>query len=183
MTLPRVTEVLKPYSGFVHVEETILQRACERGSKVHALCSAIAGGAWVSIESISDELRGYVRSFQSWFDSFVSSVVINEERFEHVDYKYSGQVDLVVIGKDSQLYLIDLKTSAKPQKTYRVQLGAYRELMRDHDILVEACKIVYLNKDGAAPIVETLINTDSEERAFRCALECWYYFNKKEVKK
>ena len=182
MTVPRVTTVLKPYSGFVHVDTKILERACERGTKVHALCSAIAGGAWVDIDGVEETLRGYVNSFRLWYDGFVDSVVVNEERYIHADLQYSGQVDLVVIAKDKQMYLVDLKTSAKPQKTYKVQAGAYRMLLDQQELPVQACLIVYLNKEGFAPNVDTMIKTDAEERAFKCALECWYYFNNKPEK-
>lgn len=182
--IPRVTEILKPYSGFIHVPYDILERAAERGTKVHAICAAIAHDAWVDDELIDESLKGYVKSFRQWAADYVQSYDIIEKRYNFASnvpqYAYTGQVDFVITGKDGKKYLVDLKTSAQAQKTYLVQMAAYRNLLNSHGIQVDACFLVYLNRDGQYPKIGMQIDTEKELHTFISALDCWYYFNYKE---
>lgn len=178
MEFPRVTEVLRPFSNFQHVPEKILKNAAARGTSVHALCAAIAKGAWLPETMIQDECKGYVKSFNAWRQEFVQDFLVIENRYTDEDKGYTGQVDFVVTGKDTKTYLVDLKTSARPQKTYSVQMGAYQGLLLTKNISIHAAVLVYLDKDGEEAKTNVIENLQEESHVFMCALDCYKYFHK-----
>lgn len=175
---PRVTEVLRTYLEYHNVPEHILSNAAERGRCVHALCEQIAKGQWIPDGMIKPEHLGYVNSFKLWFDAQVDKVLITEKRYTHDKHEYSGQVDMVVLGSDKHKYLVDLKTSYKPQKTYPLQMGAYDCLLGYHGVETDGAMIVYLSKDGDFPEVNLIEDLSEEKDVFLAALTCWHYFNK-----
>jgi Domain of unknown function DUF83 len=181
--IPRVTEILKPYSGLDYVPKKILENAAARGTSVHALCAGIARGNWVPDSMIDDNLLGYVNSFRKWSDAQVSKFITIEKRFTEPDMLYTGQLDFVVLGNDDKLYLVDLKTTAKPSKTHPVQMAAYNRLLKRHGIIVEAAVLVYLKADGDFPDVNMIHDLTKEFSVFTSALECWEYFYKRKEKK
>lgn len=183
MDYPRVTEVLRAFTSYDQVPKDILDRAAARGTSVHALCAAIAKGDWIPDAMIDEELRGYVNSFKQWAEAQVDKFVIIEKRYHDDFLKYSGQLDFVVLGKDNELYLVDLKTSSRPQKTYPVQMAAYDYLLRQQQVKVKTAMLVYLNKDGEFPEIHTLESMEEEFHVFHSALDCYHYFNKRKQKK
>lgn len=174
--IPRVTEILRPYTGYDQVPKNILENAAARGTSVHALCAGIAKGNWIPDGMIGEELLGYVQSFRKWHEAQVKSFVIIEKRYTDCDSRYSGQLDFVIQGNDGKLYLADLKTSSKPQKTYPVQMAAYNSLLKQNGTTVEGAMLVYLKKDGEFPDIDFIENMDKEYRIFQSALECYEYF-------
>lgn len=178
MDYPRVTEVLRAYTSYDQVPKEILERAAARGTSVHALCAGIARGGWIPDGMINEELVGYVNSFKKWANLQVKKFVIVETRYSDDELKYSGQLDFVILGTDDQLYLVDIKTSARSQKTYPVQMAAYDRLLRNHKIQVKSAILVYLNKDGEFPEVHLIEDMTTELHVFLSALDCWHYFNK-----
>lgn len=175
---PRVTEILRAFSSFESVPKDILERAAARGTAVHALCAGLAKGAWLPDIMIDEEFSGYIASFKQWAAMQVSKFVTIEKRFTDEDLKYSGQLDFVILGTDNELYLVDLKTSARPQKTYPVQMAAYDHLLRKHGVNVKGAMLVYLNKDGDFPEINLIEDLSEETYVFMAALDCWHYFNK-----
>lgn len=178
MTIPRVTEVLRCYTGYDHVPRDILDRAAARGTSVHALCAAIAKGEWIPDSMIKDELKGYVESFRKWADKNVMSYILIERRFVHDILGYSGQLDFLIENNKGEVWLVDLKTSANPQDTYPVQMAAYAELLYVHGRPVKGAILVYLNKDGNEPKAPEMEDLEKEKHVFKSALVCWKYFNK-----
>jgi len=178
MDYPRVTEVLRTHTSYDQVPAEILQRAAARGTTVHSLCAGIAKGNWIPDGMIGDEFLGYVNSFKQWSAAQVAKFLIIEKRYMDDDLQYSGQLDFVVEGTDGKMYLIDLKTSAKPQKTYPVQMAAYNNLLQKHGVDVHGAMLVYLNKNGEFPDIHFLEDMKTELEVFLCALNCWHYFNK-----
>jgi hypothetical protein len=122
-----VTEVLGKYQDFSHVPPERLALAGERGTAVHDACLLkIARG--IPALSIPDECAGYVESFQKWFHSRCEEVIFSEERLVDINLGCSGQVDLFC--KDGAAYfLIDLKTPITKNKSWRLQLAAYKHLV------------------------------------------------------
>src|ERR1700733_9062991 len=131
---PRVTEILKPFSGFDYVSPTILKRAAARGSSVHALCAGIAKGAWLPDSMIDEELKGYVDSFKKWAKAQVKEFKIIEKRYCDEVLGFTGQVDFVLVGTDEEIWLVDLKTSSHKNKTYPLQMAAYVYLLNKNSI-------------------------------------------------
>lgn len=178
----RVTEVLKPFTDFHKVPPVILENAATRGTKVHALCAGIANGAWIPLDTICDTLRGYVQSFIKWKDAQVKSFEIVETRYVDVDRGYTGMVDFVIRGNDDQQYLVDIKTSSRPQKSYSLQMAAYRLLLRLQGIVPRASMLVYLSKEGEFPEIDYKEETEPETTVFLAALTCFKYFHRKKKK-
>src|ERR1700679_3930316 len=102
--VPRVTEILKPFSGFKYVSKDILEKAAARGTKVHSICAGIANGAWIPDGMIPEELLGYVNSFKQWAKAQVEEFVIVEKRYSDDVMCYNGQLDFVIRGVDGELY-------------------------------------------------------------------------------
>lgn len=183
MNYPRVTEILKAYSGFGEVPANILQRAASRGTKVHALCAGVAKGAWIPEESIEEEYAGYVNSFRQWHEAIPDEYIFVEKRFLDEQLGYTGQIDFVIKGKDEKLHLVDLKTSSKPQKTYVIQMAAYKNLLAKHGVEIKSTMLVYLDKTGEKPKIHKHIGLEKEFTVFTSALICWRYFHGKQSSK
>lgn len=181
LQLPRVTEILKAYSPYTGVPPMILERAAARGTKVHKLCETIADGGWMPDAMISDECRPYVDSFRQWVAKEVKEYLVIEKRMQDDELGYTGQIDFVIRGNDDEVYLADLKTSYKPQKTYPIQMSAYENLLRREGINVKSALLVYLSKEGKYPVIDTVDDFPAKFKIFTNALENYYYFNPKEA--
>ena len=144
-----MTKVLYPFSGLDKIDPAILARAAERGTKVHKICEGIIEG--LGELGVDDETRPYVESFKQWWN-LGHQVIALEQRFWCDMLKITGQVDLI-IKKDNELVIVDLKTSSKPSLTWRAQGCAYAYLAKQamHDI--RKVQFLHLNKYGKAPHV------------------------------
>ncbi len=182
--IPRVTEILRPFTSYDQVPKDILERASARGTSVHALCAGIAKGNWIPDGMIGEELIGYVRSFRKWQAAQVKEFVIIEKRYTDSNQQFTGQMDFVVKCTDDKPYLIDLKTSATHQKTYPVQMAAYNSLLKQNNIHVCGAMLVYLDKTGEFPDIDLLDEEDLEENfyVFSAALHCYKYFKMRKKK-
>lgn len=178
MSYPRVTEILKAYSGFQHVCKEVLTKAAARGTSVHSICAGIAKGSWIPDNMIEEELLGYVTSFRKWAAVRIANFQIIEERFKHDKLKFTGQIDFVAEDVNGKKVLVDIKTSAQPQKTYPLQIAAYRALLVEAGNDIDYAEIVYLERSGLFPTVHTMLDFDEHEHIFLSALDCWHYFNK-----
>lgn len=174
--IPRVTEILRPFSSYDQVPKDVLERAAARGTSVHALCAGIAKGNWIPDGMIGEDLLGYVQSFRKWHEAQVKEFVIIEKRYTDTHSEYSGQLDFVVRCNDNQLYLIDLKTSSRPQKTYPVQMAAYDNLLKQNNIIVAGAMLIYLDKAGEFPEIDTRHDLTEEFSVFCSAVHCYKYF-------
>lgn len=179
LKFPRVTDILKPFTNLEYVPRDVLDRAATRGTQVHALCAAVAEGAWIPDETVQPDYRGYLQSFVKWHLAQVKEFLIIEKRFEHDAHEYTGQVDFVVKASDDLLWLVDIKTSSRHQKTYPVQMAAYREMLAIHSVHTHGAMVVYLDKDGEFPDIDVLEDTKEEFRVFMSALECHKYFKQR----
>lgn len=178
LSYPRVTEVLHPYTSYNEVPQNILQHAAARGTRVHAICAGIANGAWITNEAMGEECVGYVRSFEQWFDQYVEEVLLVEKRYIDKVLGYTGQIDFLIRAKNGTRCLVDLKTSARPQKTYGIQMAAYSNLLDSEGIMVDRSMLVYLNKIGDEAKVVEASTWHKELHVFKCALTCYKYFHK-----
>lgn len=176
-----MTEVLRPFTSYDSVPPDILKRAAARGTSVHAICAGIAKGAWIPDSMIPEDLAGYVKSFRLWAEAQVKSFVIIEKRYIEEELLYTGQLDFVVEGTDGELYLVDLKTSSRPQKTYPVQMAAYDCLLRGDGTKVKGAILVYLKKDGEFPDIDFIEDLTEELDVFLYALHCWKFFNRRKL--
>lgn len=177
--LPRVTEILRCFSGMEYVDKQVLARAAQRGTTVHAICAGLAKGAWIPESTIDEELHGYIASFKQWAAAQVLAFPIIEKRLQDNHNLFTGQLDFVIKGSDNELYLVDLKTSTRPQKTYPIQMAAYKYLLEIHGVRIKAAMLVYLSKDGEFPDIARYDELDDETCVFFSALKCYQYFHRK----
>jgi len=182
MEYPRVTEVLKYYTGYEYVPKQTLANAAARGSSVHALCAAVARGEWIPDSMIQEELLGYVKSFKLWAHNQVEKFLVIEKRFTNEIMGFTGQIDYVIKSSDNEIHLVDIKTSSTQQKTYPLQMAAYRSLLMHQGIQIKSAMLVYLNKDAQFPNINVYEDLNDEFNVFMSALDCWKYFNRNKLK-
>lgn len=150
----RVTDVLKRYVDFSHIDPVVLSNASLRGQEVHGYCELIAQG--IEPFFIGENVRTYVNAFKKWFCENVHEVFSTEKRYYCERLKITGQVDLIARLKgDNHLSIIDYKCTSQVSKSWAIQTGAYLYL---HNSQVE-------EKDRAKRrIVLHLPKTESEAK-------------------
>lgn len=165
----RVTEVLSPFTGLDKVPKDILANAARRGTKVHDICEGIVKGLgeW----DVDDETRGYVHSFKQWWQEG-KKVLALEQRFYCSDLMITGAVDMI-IESDEGAIILDLKTSAKPSKTWPLQGSAYAYMARKHGYDIRGIHFLHLNKHGMKP---DLYVYDDQFDLFKKCLDVFKHF-------
>ena len=165
----RVTEVLYPFSGMSSIPESVLSNAARRGTRVHSVCESIMKGlgAW----DVDEEISGYIDSFNQWWETGIKVVEI-EKRFFCDDLKITGQVDLI-IDTPSGLNILDLKTPAKPSKTWPLQGSAYAYMARSQGYEITGIQFLQLRKDGKKP---KLYQYEDQFELFQKCLDVYNYF-------
>jgi RecB family exonuclease len=127
---------------------------------------------------IDQEHQGYVDSFRRWFDMVVDTVILTEERLMDMDFSYHGQIDLLVRSKEGTVDLVDLKTPAAAQKSWKVQLAGYRHLLAISEYPTpDRAGSLRLDKDGRVPRMEWYQNNAQDLCIFTSALNCYRFFN------
>lgn len=175
--LPTVTEVIAPWVDFSRISPDTLQAAADRGTQVHDACTMHAQGMWSFVTPPA--IAGYIDSFRLWFDELVEEVLLSEERlFDDVN-GYCGKPDLVVKIKGGEVWLVDLKTPAVRSKSWRVQLAAYRHLLKAHNFKVDRSGSLRLDKQGRIPSMDWYEGSAAQDFAiFLSALNCFRFFQK-----
>jgi hypothetical protein len=176
MKIPTVTTVLSLYSDFSMISPDVLERAAERGSRIHAACAAHAQGLWADCYLGSEE-KGYFKSFLDWSSRAVSEFHVIEIELTDTKLGYMGHPDAIVkmIG-EAALTVIDYKTPATMSKTWLPQIAAYAHLARVNGFDVRKGFVIRLRKDGGEAIA-TQVDIDGEPwAAFLNALGAYRYF-------
>ena len=173
MNLPRVTEVLEPYTDFSKIPEHILEQAKHRGTKVHSACAAYALGLFCPIPT---EYAGYFLSFQQWFDTFVEEVVYVEEGLVDETYGFQGHIDFYGRLKRLGMALIDLKTPIALYKQWKVQLAAYRRLLDIDRKKVEVVASLQLDPYGGIPKMTRYEESAQDFNIFLGLLNGYHFF-------
>ncbi len=161
--------MLYPFSGLDKIDPGVVQNAARRGSKVHKICEGIITG--LGEHGIDDETFGYVESFKKWWN-LGHQIVMLEERFWDDDLEVTGQVDMVIKTPDG-LALVDLKTSNRPSKTWRVQGCAYAYLASKSGHDIKKIFFVHLNKHGKEPAI---YEYERDDEFWLCVHRVFNYF-------
>lgn len=176
----RVTEILNPFNGLSSIDPCTLQKAADRGTRVHAYCEAHALGLFVT--EVDEDCKNYFEAFQRWFDKMVTKVIMLETRINSDKYMLSGAFDMLVVLKgdaDDCLSLVDIKTPQSPSKTWALQTAAYKMLLREEmAIHVDRRLCLMLPKfDSCANVCEYKDHIRDEE-LYLMALRLYRYFQK-----
>lgn len=165
----RVTSILYPFSGLDRIDPDVLAHAAERGTKVHKICEGIMKG--IGEIGVDSETEGYVESFKKWFERGIDIVEV-ERRFWDDELCVTGQVDIITKVEEG-FAVVDIKTSSKPSKTWRVQGAAYAYLAKNAGYDIKKILFLHLNKQGKEPKIYEYPVDDS---FFFAVLAVYKYF-------
>ena len=173
----RVTEVLLPYKSFDNILPEVLEHAAKRGDKVHLACELYALN--MLIEDVEEEVMPFFQSFKKWFDDYVTNVFTCETRIWGDEILLTGQFDLLCKIKGSDdLVLVDYKTPAIHDISWRLQTAAYTMLLRRYcGINVSRRITLRLSKEGKSPIISEYLDHEHDERLYLNQLEIYRCFN------
>lgn len=143
----RVTKILFPFSGLASVDPDILNRAADRGTRVHKICEGIMSGLGKFEDG--DDVSGFVQSFEHWWNEGQEVIEI-EKRFWCDYQQITGQVDMIVDTPEG-LAIFDIKTSYKPSKTWPAQGSAYYYLSTKSGLPIKKVYFLHLSRDGSYP--------------------------------
>ena len=182
----RVTEVLSPFSGVEFVPKDVLDRAAEKGTKVHELIEKKLKGEDFILDFAEEEVIPYVKSFMTFWDTskhaFEGGEIILEKRLFCDTNKISGAMDVVVKMPD-RTYIIDWKTSTRPQKSWQLQGAAYRYLCETNGFAnVDDVLFVKLDKEGKHPSLHKSEKYKTHADVFFKCLDLYRWFDMKNTR-
>lgn len=176
-TYPRISNIMEIWTEkqMAAIDPMVLLAAQERGTEVHAYCTAYAKDLW-DLDP-EEHLKGYVDSFKLWYEQNVEELIAAEERLYDDELVFSGKFDMVVRLKgQTHLTLIDLKTSAAFQWDWPVKLAAYLHLLNLNNYNVLDAISLRLKKDGKKPCAKEFGDCNPYYRLFLSALQLYDYF-------
>jgi hypothetical protein len=149
----RVTEVLKRFAEYDCIPEFILDKAANRGDRIHAYCEKYVRGN--DLSEIDPDCYPYVRAFCDWFDDAVEEVLFCERRLYSKMSNFTGRIDLVVkLYGDESYTVVDIKTTVDTHRTWHLQTAAYRLLCLENHFEVDRRLILQLKKIGSYTVHE-----------------------------
>ncbi len=175
MNWPSVTSVLNPFADFSHVPPDRLEHAAARGTKVHDLCARIARGEYVI--DLDPETAGYTASFMAWWARCAAEALLIEERLIDEALGFHGQPDLIVRLKHGEIALIDLKTPVTNQRSWLLQIAAYRHLCVQAGHKIDKAGTLQLSPEGKTARMKWADDSARDFNVFLSALNCYRYFN------
>lgn len=137
--LPSVTKIMRPMSLMLYnnVDQSTLFEAADRGTRAHSQVENIVKFGVVEYD---EDTEAYIDAFESFQAAFLPTWLASEYRIFHRLLRYAGTIDLIGYVEPDDgtgVDLIDLKTTVSFHRVMlAVQLGAYAEAMRSHDVMV-----------------------------------------------
>ena len=181
-SLPRVSNILKPFSGYENIPAGILAEASERGTRRHAACSSLALGVPILRRDPEDE--GYVSSFRDWFKKYVVRAVLVSQRLHDPKLNFSGEPDflfelhpMIKEIKPGDLVIVDLKpewTQGRP--AWACQCSAYLHLARVNKHRAKIAASLHPDQEGGPAKLQWYFDDKRDFAAFLAALSAHNYF-------
>lgn len=168
----RVSSIIYPFMDMDKIDPEILKKATDRGTKVHTICESIMRD--FGEFDVDEVTQPYVESFKQWW-SLGQDVLSIEKRFFDEDLMVTGQVDIIA-NVDGKMTIIDLKTSYKPSKAWKIQGSAYAYLARKNGLDIERIQFLHLSKFGKPPRV---YEYEIDCNLFFKIFDVWKYFYQK----
>ncbi|MCD8201066.1 MAG: hypothetical protein LUD47_03255 [Clostridia bacterium] len=175
--LPSVSQVMNPLSKshYGNVPHDVLQAAADRGTAVH---SAIELNLKYGIEDIEGDLKGYLDAFVDFAKGHTITPVCMEHKFYHKLLQYAGTIDCLCM-MDGKLTLLDFKTTEKVIKYMtRVQLEAYKQMLRSQGIEIEQKFIIQISNNGKFHAEQHDLNDTEAWKIFTDCLDLYRYIEK-----
>ena len=173
-----VTEALSPFSPFNnpdrYIPDGVLERAAQRGSRVHRACAAFS--MELPVMCLKTEDIGYFESFKKWFEPYVMEVLLVEKRLES-PLGFYGHPDLVCMLINEQIYVVDYKTPAVESPVWKSQIAAYSALAEEElGIKVDNGMALVLDASGKSAKGIVYQRRAEDYVAFLSALNAYRYF-------
>lgn len=148
--LPSVTEVLGLLQNFDTIPWATLERARQRGERVHQCINAYNRGAYAAVD-FPEDVAYYLDGWEAFLNESGAVVVASEQPVYHKALRYAGTPDCVLSWKnDRRLLVPDVKATWEIPPTVGAQTAAYAEAYKQqHGLSLKidrAC--VHLTPDG-----------------------------------
>jgi len=148
----RVSDILRPFSDYSHIDPNVLQAKCDIGTKVHQAIADLIKG---DFPCPGQKGVGYFESYERWNNIIRPKVICSEERYFNEEKMITGQIDaLMLLPGDDVPVLVDFKTSANEAETWIMQAHLYGYLVEKTGKAISPRYVfLKLNKYGLAPTV------------------------------
>ena len=150
--------------------------AANIGDLAHAMIEEFLVGKVVDLSWFSDEVKNKAgvafESFQAWYGKQDLKVIATEQSLTHGRHRYGGTIDLLA-KLNGKFSLIDFKSSRQVWVDHRIQLAAYRELVRHRYNKIPATWILHLGKDEPAFGANYYSDLTKELKVFRLCLRMY----------
>lgn len=124
----RVSDILKPFSNFSHIDPMVLQRKCDIGTHVH---EAINADINEDFPILWGHALLYFKSYETWKHHTSPKFLKSEQRYFCDKKMITGCIDALITLDGSELpILLDFKTSAAESPSWILQGHLYHYLLR-----------------------------------------------------
>jgi len=148
----RVSDIIRPFSNFGHIDPIVLANKARIGTAVHQCIEEDLKGGFAIPE---DDEEGYFNSYLKWMAHIKPTFVQFEQRYFCDDLMLTGQIDgLVRLPGEELPILLDFKTSANESPiTWPMQAHLYSYLLHVNDVAA-GLRFLFLklDKHGQLPI-------------------------------
>lgn len=145
--VPSVSQLCRFLSREIYgtVAQYTLDRAADRGTRVHKACEALDVYGKVNV---TEDIASYVTAYLTFRQEHEVAWSMVERSLAHPKERYAGTIDRYGT-LDGRKALVDLKTTYtvhKPMAT--AQLNLYRWMVEEEGHAVDKLYILHLKKDG-----------------------------------
>jgi|HubBroStandDraft_2_1064218.scaffolds.fasta_scaffold286879_2 hypothetical protein len=148
----RVSDILKPFSDFSHIDEAVLKNKCDLGTHVH---QAINDDINEEFPILSSAAMGYFKSYEKWKNAVSPLFIKAEQRYFCDEKMITGCIDaLISLPGAQEPILVDFKTSVSEAGSWIMQGHLYHYLLRSNGQAVSP-RIFFLKlrRDGHIPVL------------------------------
>lgn len=145
--VPSVSQLCRFLSREVYgtVAQYTLDRAADRGTRVHKACEALDVYGKVNV---TENIAPYVTAYLKFRQEHEVAWSMVERSLAHPKERYAGTIDRYGI-LDGRKALVDLKTTYTVHKPLATaQLNLYRWMVEEEGHAVDRLYILHLKKDG-----------------------------------
>lgn len=145
--VPSVSQLCRFLSREIYgtVAQYTLDRAADRGARVHKACEALDVYGQVNV---TEDIAPYVTAYLKFRQEHEAAWNIVERSLAHPKERYAGTIDRYGT-LDGRKALVDLKTTyTVHQPLATAQLNLYRWMVEEEGHAVDKLYILHLKKDG-----------------------------------